>query len=197
MKNIFRRDLLLLSLPAVILMPSLVYAHTGVGHTSGFLYGFSHPTSGIDHILAMFAVGIWAAQTGRNAVWYIPLTFVSIMILGSVLGMFGAAMPFIEQGIVMSVLILGVFISAAVKLPTALSTTIVALFAIFHGYAHGTETAAGLSGLNYIIGFVSATSSLHLLGIGIAVLFKRFDRLPLARYVGGIITAGGFYLAFI
>ncbi|MBI5682657.1 MAG: HupE/UreJ family protein [Deltaproteobacteria bacterium] len=195
MKKIFKRDLLLL-LFAIILTPSLVYAHTGIGHTTGFAYGFSHPLNGIDHILAMLAVGIWAAQTGGRAVWSIPLTFVSIMILGSVLGMFGVAVPFIEQGIVMSVLILGVLISAAVSLPLALSMTIVGLFAVFHGHAHGTEIPAGLSGLNYSIGFVLATSLLHLSGIGVSILFKKLDRPQLFRYAGSVITIAGIYLAF-
>ncbi|HBO84932.1 MAG: urease accessory protein UreJ [Deltaproteobacteria bacterium GWC2_42_11] len=195
MKKTFQQNLSL-ALLTIIFMPSLVYAHTSVGHTAGFTYGLSHPLGGIDHILAMLAVGIWAAQTGGRAVWSIPLTFVSIMILGSVLGMFGVALPFIEPGIVMSVLILGVLISAAVSLPLGLSMAIVGLFAVFHGYAHGTEIPNALSGLNYSIGFVFATSLLHLSGIGASILFKKFDRPQLFRYAGGVITIAGIYLVF-
>ncbi|MBI3754719.1 MAG: HupE/UreJ family protein [Deltaproteobacteria bacterium] len=195
MKKIFKQNLSL-AIFTIIFMPSLVYAHTGVGDTTGFTYGLSHPISGIDHILAMVAVGIWAAQTGGRAVWSVPITFVSIMILGSILGMFGVAVPFIEQGIVMSVLILGVLISAAVSLPLALSMTIVGLFAIFHGHAHGTEASIEASGLNYIAGFALSTALLHLSGIGVSILFKRLDRPQLLRYAGSVITIGGIYLIF-
>ena len=128
-----------LFLAAVFLVPSLAHAHVGVGETSGFAHGFGHPLSGLDHICAMVAVGLWAAQMGGRAIWAVPLTFVTVMAFGGLLGMMHVDVPFIETGIVVSVLTLGVFIAAAVRLPLIASIIVVGLFAICHGHAHGAE----------------------------------------------------------
>lgn len=182
------------ALAVILISPSLVHAHTGVGNTAGFLHGFGHPIGGLDHILAMVAVGVWAAQIGGKATWAAPTTFVGVMVIGGVLGTSGVAVPFVEQGIVMSVLILGVLIAAAARLPFVLSMTIVGLFAVFHGHAHGAEMPDVASGLIYGIGFALATALLHLCGIGVGVLFQKAARMQLVRYAGGAIAVVGVYL---
>ena len=187
------------TLPVVLLLllPSLAQAHPGLpGHTHGFTNGLLHPLTGLDHICAMVAVGLWAAQGGGRALWLVPTTFVSIMIVGGALGMGKVGIPYVEQGIAASVLVLGIFIAAAVRLPLAASMAIVGLFALFHGYAHGAEMPATASGFAYGIGFVLATASLHLCGIGIGLFAKRFTTTQLVRYLGGGIAACGVYLCF-
>ena len=180
-----------LMLPVFLFIPSLVSAHTGVGPTIGFWYGFIHPFSGLDHILAMVAVGIWAAQLGGKALWIVPSTFVSAMIVGGILGINGVALPFVEQGIIMSILILGVLIVAAARLPIGISTLLVGLFAIFHGHAHGTEMPLAMSGLRYGLGFISATILLHASGISLAVLLRKIQHSQVLRFAGvGIVMAG-------
>jgi urease accessory protein len=200
MKNSFRasslfQSTLLLSL--IFLVPSLAQAHPGApGHTHGFSNGLLHPLTGLDHICAMVAVGLWAAQRGGRALWLVPATFISIMIVGGILGMGKVGIPYVEQGIAASVLVLGIFIAAAVRLPVAASMAIVGLFALFHGYAHGAEMPDTASGLAYGIGFVIATASLHLSGIGIGLLAQRFSSAQFIRYLGGGIAACGVYLCF-
>jgi urease accessory protein len=156
MKNSFQTSSLVqraLLLSLIFLVPSLAQAHPGMpGHTHGFSNGLLHPLTGLDHICAMVAVGLWAAQRGGRALWLVPTTFVSIMIVGGILGMGGVGIPYVEQGIAASVLVLGIFIAAAVRLPLAASMVIVGLFAIFHGYAHGAEMPGSSSGFAYGIG---------------------------------------------
>jgi urease accessory protein len=187
------------SLPVVLLLllPSLAQAHPGLpGHTHGFTNGLLHPLTGLDHICAMVAVGLWAAQLGGRALWLVPTTFVSIMIIGGALGMGGAGIPYpyTEQGIAASVLVLGIFIAAAVRLPLAVNMAIVGLFALFHGYAHGAEMPKTASGLSYGIGFVVATASLHLAGIALGLTAQRFASAQFVRCLGGGIAACGVYL---
>jgi urease accessory protein len=186
-----------LPLLLIFLLPSLAQAHPGPpGHTHGFANGLLHPLTGLDHICAMVAVGLWAAQRGGRALWLVPATFVSVMIIGGILGMGHAGIPYVEQGIAASVLVLGILIAGAVRLPLAANTAIVGLFALFHGYAHGAEMPATASGLAYGVGFVIATASLHLSGIGLGLLAKQFASANLIRYVGGAIAACGVYLCF-
>jgi urease accessory protein len=190
--SIFRRAL---PLALIFLLPTLAQAHPGMpGHSHGFENGLLHPLTGLDHICAMVAVGLWAAQRGGRVLWLVPTTFISVMILGGILGMGGAQIPFVEQGIAASVLVLGIFIAAAVRLPLAASMAVVGLFALFHGYAHGAEMPATASGLNYGIGFVAATASLHLCGIGLGLAAQRFASAQFVRYLGGAIAACGIYL---
>jgi urease accessory protein len=190
----FQRALLLL---LIFLLPSLAQAHPGApGHTHGFSNGLLHPLTGLDHICAMVAVGLWAAQRGGRALWLVPLTFVSIMVIGGILGMGGVGIPYVEQGIAASVLVLGIFIAAAVRLPLAASAAIVGLFALFHGYAHGAEMPDTASGLAYGIGFVVATASLHLCGISLGLSAQRFASAKLIRFAGGAIAGCGVYLCF-
>lgn len=134
---------------AALAVPVVVQAHTGVGHTHGFLAGAGHPMLGFEHVCAMVAVGLWAAQRGGRATWALPATFVGVMAAGSALGMAGVSIPLVEPGIVASVLVLGLLIAAAVRLPVAVSALIVGLFALFHGCVHGAEMPASASGLAY------------------------------------------------
>ncbi|MDE2309840.1 MAG: HupE/UreJ family protein [Betaproteobacteria bacterium] len=173
-------------------LPSLAHAHTGIGDTSGWIHGLAHPVGGLDHVCAMIAVGLWAAQMGGRAVWLVPLTFVTVMALGGVLGMAAVPVVYTEQGIVMSLLVLGVLIAAAVRLPLAVSAAAVGVFALCHGYAHGTEMPQSASGLAYAAGFMLATALLHASGIGMALFAKGIGRAQWLRLAGvAIILCGG------
>ena len=175
-------------------VPSLAHAHVGIGETSGFLHGVSHPLTGIDHLCAMIAVGIWAAQTGGRAIWAVPLAFVSVMLLGGALGMGGVHFPFAETGIALSVLMLGVFIAAAVRLPVSVSILIVGMFALCHGHAHGAEMPATASVLGYAGGFALATALLHVAGIGLGVGMEKIASARFVRFAGGAIALFGIVL---
>lgn len=192
------RNLKLLHLATLALfalcLPSLAHAHVGVGEASGWMHGLAHPFSGLDHLCAMLAVGLWAAQLGGRAVWRVPLTFVSVMALGGLLGMAAVPVPFVETGIVMSLLVLGVLIAAAVRLPLLASTVIVGVFAIFHGHAHGAEMPQSTSGLGYALGFMLATASLHGMGIALALLVNSMGRAQLVRYAGALVAFCGGYI---
>ncbi len=175
-------------------VPSLAHAHVGIGETSGFLHGVTHPLTGIDHLCAMIAVGIWAAQTEGRAIWGVPLAFVSVMLLGGALGMAGVHFPFAETGIALPVLMLGVFIAAAVRLPLLASILIVGLFALCHGHAHGAEMPATASALGYGQGFALATALLHLAGIGLGVGIERLASAKFVRFAGGAVALFGIVL---
>lgn len=172
-------------------LPSLAHAHTGIGHASGWVHGLAHPIGGLDHVCAMIAVGLWAAQMGGRAVWLVPLTFAAVMALGGVLGMAVIPLAFVEQGIVMSLLVLGVLIAATVRLPLAVSATMVGIFALFHGYAHGAEMPQSAPGLAYAAGFILSTVLLHASGIGIALFARRTGRAEWLRLAGVAIALCG------
>lgn len=178
----------------VALIPSLAHAHPGGRHAQGMLHGLIHPLNGLDHLCVMLAVGIWAAQRGGRALWLVPLMFVSMTALGGALGMMGVGVPLAGQGIVASILVLGVLIASAARLPLAASAAVIGLFAVFHGYAHGVHTPAAASGLAYGVGFVLATALLHALGISTTLLVKSQGRMSLLRYAGGAIAMWGVYL---
>jgi len=144
-------------------------AHTGVGSTMGFTHGFGHPFSGLDHILAMVAVGLFAANLGGRALWLVPLSFVAMMAVGGALGVAGIDMPFFEIGIAASVIVLGLAVALQWNLPVAGAMALVGFFALFHGHAHGAEMPVDASGLAYGVGFVLATAILHLIGIGLGL----------------------------
>jgi urease accessory protein len=169
-------------------------AHTGVGDTSGFLHGFMHPVSGLDHVLAMVLVGILAWQMGSRALWAVPVTFVLAMAGGGVLGMAGVALPFIEVGIAVSVIILGGLVALGVRAPIAAAMGLVAVFAIFHGHAHGAEMPEDSGGLAYAAGFMLATALLHVAGIGLGFavgkLSERFGP-QLMRTAGALAAVAG------
>ena len=178
-------------------MPQIASAHTGVGDVTGFWHGLEHPIGGLDHILAMLAVGLWAAQMGGKALWIVPGAFITAMIGSSVMGHFGLPLPGIEQGILASDFILGLLLLFAARLPLALSAGIVGILAIFHGYAHGAEMPETASGLAYGFGFIISTAFLHLAGIGIGVAIERYQpkiQQLLFRVGGGATVVGAIYV---
>jgi urease accessory protein len=179
-----------------LVSPSTALAHPGHGINNGFVPGMTHPLTGLDHICAMLAVGLWAAQRGGRALWAVPLAFVSVMALGAVVGMRGVEVPYLDKGIAATVLLLGVFIAAAVRLPLVASATIVGLFALLHGYAHGFEagTVSTASSLLYGAGFILSTIFLHLTGIGLGLGLQRVSQLPVIRYAGAAIALCGVLL---
>lgn len=179
----------------LIVFPSLALAHTGVGETTGLMHGFGHPIGGADHMLAMIAVGLWAAQIGGRALWVVPCTFVGVMVLGGVLGFMGLPVPFVEEGILVSILILGILIAGAFKIPLVYSSLIVGLFAIFHGHAHGAEMPESISAVSYAVGFALSTAILHVAGIGLGILMQKTNLHAVNRFVGGAIALSGVYLA--
>lgn len=180
----------LLATLIVLASAGTAVAHTGHGATDGFASGFLHPLLGLDHLLAMIAAGLWGARIGGRALWLVPAAFVGVMALGGIVGMAGFDLPLVELGIVGSVLVLGLLIAAAPRLPLWAPAAIVALFALFHGHAHGIEMPETASGLAYGIGFVLATALLHGLGLGLGLLAT--GRSPMAlRLGGGAIAACG------
>ena len=168
--------------------PVALFAHTRGGEAVGFLSGLRHPVSGLDHVLAMIAVGLWGAQLGAPAVWLLPVTFPMVMAFGGMLGLMGVHLPGIEIGIAVSAIALGlaVFLEARPKL--AVAALLVGFFAIFHGHAHGTELPPGGNALLFSIGFVIATGLLHATGIGIGLI----HRWPAGRMV---LRAAGLFVA--
>lgn len=179
---------------SLLMASGAVHAHTsGLPHMDLFT-GVEHPFSGLDHILAMVAVGLWAAQLGGRALWSIPLTFVLTMAAGGALGFLGVPLPMVELGIASSVVVLGVLVALASQLPLAVSMTLVGLFALFHGYAHGAEMVVESSALWYGLGFMLATATLHALGIGIALAAGRGVPARLVRVGGAAIAASGMLL---
>jgi urease accessory protein len=177
-----------------LIMATPAEAHLLDAGGAGWAHGFAHPFSGLDHILAMLAVGVWAAQSGRPALWVLPAAFPLAMAAGGLLGIAGVPVPGIESGIAASVLILGLLIAARARPPLALSIALVALFAVFHGHAHGTELPQAASPVLYGLGFVAATAVLHLIGLGIGRAMRLPAGVTALRVGGGAIAAAGLAL---
>jgi urease accessory protein len=156
--------------------------------------GLLHPFSGLDHILAMVAVGLWASQMGGRALWLLPLTFPVVMAAGGALGMSGVALPWVEVGIAASVMVLGAAIAFALRPSLAISVPLIGAFALLHGYAHGVELPADASALHYAAGFIAATLVLHGIGIGLGLAAARIPVRFAARTAGGAIAALGVML---
>jgi urease accessory protein len=172
-------------------------AHTGV-HTlaaDGFASGFVHPFGGLDHVLAMVAVGLWAASLGGVARWAVPAAFVAIMTLGAAGATHGLALPAVEPMIALSVIALGVLIALSVRIPALAAAATVALFGLFHGCAHGIEMPAMAQPLSYGAGFAAATVALHGIGLALGALLPRFAPGTAVRYAGGAIALAGAALA--
>ncbi|MBI5132784.1 MAG: HupE/UreJ family protein [Rhodopseudomonas palustris] len=174
-------------------VPGLAEAHTGVHLVAadGAAAGFAHPFLGADHLLAMVAVGLWAASLGGRARWLVPASFVALMTLGAALGADGVALPAVEPMVALSVIALGALVALSLRVPTIAAAALVALFGLFHGAAHGAEMPALASPLAYGLGFIAATALLH--GVGLALGGLRAHA-PL-RLAGGAIAAAGVALA--
>jgi urease accessory protein len=169
-------------------------AHVGTVNHGGFAHGFMHPLVGLDHILAMVAVGMLAARLGGRAMWLVPAAFIAMMMLGGLLGFAGVPLAFVEQGIWLSVIVLGVLVALGLNMPTALAMGIVGVFAVFHGHAHGTELPDGSAPAAYVAGFVLATAVLHAAGIGLGIAVERLAvsaRVWTTRTVGAVMTLSG------
>ncbi|GGE30270.1 urease accessory protein UreJ [Agaricicola taiwanensis] len=184
------RTFSLAGLLAITASPAL--AHTGVGGAHGFIHGFEHPIGGLDHILAMVTVGLLASMLGGRALWLVPLSFVGMMIVGGALGMAGVEVPFVELGIVGSVIVLGATVALGRPWPLALAMGLVGIFAIFHGHAHGVEMPLDAGALGYGLGFALATALLHAAGIGLGYFL---GRTPVAsRLAGSAVALAGVVL---
>ncbi len=173
--------------------PLFAWAHEETGQAAGFLAGLSHPVSGLDHVLAMVAVGFWGAQLGAPALWALPVAFPMVMAVGGMLGLMGIPIPGVELGIALSAVALGAMVLGAVKPALPVAAGLVGFFAIFHGHAHGTELPDGASGLYYSIGFVIATGLLHAAGIGFGMIHSRPHGPAILRAAGGLVMVAGFY----
>ena len=179
---------------AVFSLPMPLAAHEG-GTVAGLVSGLYHPISGLDHVLAMVAVGIWGAQLGAPAIWVLPVTFPMVMALGGMMGLLGFSLPGVELGIGASALLLGLMVAFEKKPDLRLAAALVGFFAIFHGFAHGAELQVGESGLTYSIGFVACTGSLHAVGIGLGLAHRwRRGRRALRVAGGAIALAGAWFL---
>ena len=177
----------------LVLWPLTSWAHVESGQAGGFVSGLSHPVSGLDHVLAMIAVGLWGAQLGKPALWLLPIAFPMMMAFGGMLGLMGIPVPGVEIGIAVSGIVLGALILGEMKMPIIGALLVVAVFAVFHGHAHGTELAAGQNAILYSLGFVMATGTLHAVGIGIGLLHRwDFGRVAL-RGAGSLVMIGGLF----
>ena len=179
---------------ALALVPTAAFAHPGIGDAHGFVHGLAHPLGGIDHILAMVAVGIFAWQLGGRALWLVPATFILVMAAGAALAMAGIPVPHVELGIAASVIVLGAIVALGLNVPVAVAMGLVGLFAVFHGHAHGTEMPLDHAGAAYAAGFMLATALLHLGGIALGFAIGRIgDALGRRAYQlgGGVIALAG------
>jgi urease accessory protein len=171
-------------------------AHGGTGLPGGWLSGFVHPFGGLDHLLAMISVGLWGAFLGRPLIHSLPVIFPVLMVTGAILGMFGVPMPPVEVGIAISVLVLGGCIALSLRAPVWAASLIVAVFAVFHGYAHGKELPSAGDPVGYSAGFVLATGLLHVSGIGIGFLNLRPGGVVVTRGLGGVSAALGVWFLY-
>ncbi len=173
---------------------ALAQAHTGTGVIGGFSAGFMHPLSGVDHLLAMIAVGIWGATLGRPLLIALPVAFPMMMVVGGILGMTGVPLPYVESGIAASVIVLGLAITAAWRAPVGVAIAIVAVFGVFHGYAHGQELPESAHPAAYAAGFVLSTGLLHLVGIALGFLKVLPRGAQVLRGCGAMIAATGVWI---
>jgi urease accessory protein len=178
------------------LLPIPASAHVGTGLPGGFGSGFVHPFSGMDHLLAMVSVGLWGAFLGRPLLYVLPVVFPAMMVVGAILGMFGVPWPPVEMGIAVSVLVLGSCIALSAKAPVPVACVIVAIFAVFHGYAHGKELPSAADPIAYSAGFVLATGLLHVLGICLGLLNYLHRGILVTRAMGGVIAVLGVWFLY-
>jgi urease accessory protein len=184
-----------IALIATALAPAIAFAHEETGQAAGFLAGLLHPVTGMDHVLAMIAVGLWGAVLGPPAIWILPVAFPLVMALGGLMGLLGIPLPGVEIGIAMSAIVLGTMVLAEARPPIWLAALIVAVFAIFHGHAHGRELPEGTSALLYSLGFVIATGLLHAVGILLGAAYRwAAGRWALRVGGAGVALAGVYFL---
>ena len=190
-KAAMRASLLILILSMA--KPTVLFAHIHGAETFGFTSGFEHPISGLDHILAMVAVGIWGAQLGGPAIWLLPVIFPIVMAFGGMLGLIGINLPGIELCIALSAVALGFAVFREARPRLWIAAIIVGFFAIAHGHAHGTELPERASGVLYSIGFVIATGLLHALGIAMGLVHRWSVGRVALRFAGALVSIGGVF----
>jgi urease accessory protein len=181
---------------AVATMASPAMAHTFGAWGAGFPQGFLHPLLGVDHILAMVGVGFWAGQLGGRAMWLVPLSFVTAMVLGGMLGLGGVGLPAVELGIGGSIVLLGLLIAFQARMPLRYAMGTIAVFAIFHGFAHGAEAPEAADPVMYGAGFIMATALLHAIGVGLSRASGRLLPKGADRVVGGLAGLLGLGMLF-
>lgn len=186
--------MIFLILASALLAPATVLAHNSGGVAGGFVSGFMHPLTGIDHILAMVAVGIWGAQLGAPAIWALPVAFPLVMSVGGAMGVRGVPLPGVEIGIAASALLLGLMIFSESRPSLLAAALLVGFFAIFHGYAHGKELPHAANPLAYGVGFVLATGLLHVSGIAMGLVHRWPLGARVLRLAGGGISLAGLFL---
>ena len=192
MKPILRSLIIAAALaPAALAHPG----HDELAAVHPFIAGLTHPIGGLDHILAMVAVGLWGAQRGGAALWAWPLSFVAIMLAGGALGLSGIELPAIEPAIAASIVVLGLMVAFRVTVPVIGGAALIAAFALFHGNAHGLEAPAGSATL-YAAGFTLSTASLHAVGLALGLAAGRISWQPAIRIAGAIAAATGASLFF-
>ena len=182
------------SLALALLVAEPSSAHTGAGTAFSIQSGFLHPLGGLDHLLAMFAVGLLAAQLFGHAIWLVPGAFVSMMAAGALVGFAGIGIPGVEFGIVISIVAIALPVAFALGMPTAPATAYVGFFAILHGYAHGAELPAGADAAPYVAGFALATILIHGAGVGFGLACGRLAARPRGyalRIAGGVVAIAG------
>jgi len=175
----------------VLIEPATALAHVEQGQGAGLLAGLTHPVSGLDHVLAMIAVGLWGAQLGAPALWYLPVTFPMVMALGGMAALLGVPLPGVELGIAASAILLGLAVMSELRPPLAAAVAVVGVFGLFHGHAHGTELPPGQSAVLYSLGFVAATGCLHGVGIALGLLHGRPWGQKLLRMTGAVVALAG------
>ena len=178
----------------LIALTGPAFAHSGHGHSAGFVHGFMHPVGGLDHVLVMVAVGLYAERLGGRALWLVPATFIAFMAFGAMLGTLHIADPFFEIGVAMSVVVLGLAVALRVNMPTITALAAVGLIAIPHGYVHGAEMPGDVSGYGYAPGFLLATALLHGAGIALGLLAAKLADCGgwrVAQAAGGAMALAG------
>ena len=188
-----RKRATIIASAVTLLWPFAAWAHIQAGEAGGLVSGLSHPVSGLDHVLAMVAVGLWGAQLGLPALWVLPVAFPMMMAFGGMLGLMDIPLPGVEVGIAMSAIILGTLVLGQIRLPLIGAILVVAFFAVFHGHAHGTELEPGQNAMLYSLGFVIATGLLHALGIGIGLIHRWASGRMVLRGAGALVLVGGLY----
>lgn len=187
-----KRSLLTLAISIAATLPA--FAHLDPAEHGSIAAGFSHPLLGLDHILAMVAVGLWGAMQGGRAVWLVPTAFIGTMALGFTAAIAGMPLPFVEPVILASVIFIGMAIALALPIPSSAVAAMVGFFAFFHGHAHGDEMG-GAGAWEFAIGFIVATAALHAAGIGAGLVLARSSGKVLTRLAGAATALGGLYLA--
>jgi urease accessory protein len=181
--------LIVATLSVIDAAPAL--AHEGAGIGGGLISGFLHPITGLDHVIAMVAVGLWGAFLGKPAIWQLPIVFPIVMAIGGAMGVANLPVPAVETGIALSAIVLGLMVAFAARPPLWVAALIVGAFAIFHGYAHGRELPEAADAVAFSVGFVVATGLLHLAGIAFGLLARWKTGTWAVRTAGAAIAAGG------